>query len=103
MLIISVTAFGVMWWHRASEYRRCYARVLGGMTLDQVRQIMGGNEDEPDERETETGEFERSWTFAANGARITVVFDKTGRSTYTEHGPSGCGVTPLMDKYISKE
>jgi hypothetical protein len=74
-----------------------------GMTLDQVRQIMGRNEDEPDERETSSGEFERSWTFAADGGRITVVFDQNGRSTYKEFAPDDCGVTPLMDKYISKE
>ena len=73
------------------------------MTLDLVRQIMGGNEEEPDKRETETGEFERSWTFAAGGGRITVVFDQNGRSTYKEFVPSYCGVTPLMAKCISKE
>jgi hypothetical protein len=82
-----------------AEMARRYASVVAGMTVEQVRQVMGKQEDEPDKRPTTTGEFERSGSFE-NGVRFTVVFDKDRRSTYIELGPTSCGVTPLQGKYI---
>lgn len=75
--------------------------MVGGMTVDEVRKAMGREEDQPDERMTTTGEFERSWTFE-DGTRYTVVFDKDGRSIYKETAPTHCGVTPLMSKYAKE-
>lgn len=71
------------------------------MTLAEVRDVMGFDEDSPDKRPTITGEFERSWSFA-DGGRITVVFDPNGRSVGKEIAPSDCGNTPLMEKYSNK-
>jgi hypothetical protein len=104
VLLIAAMAVGVgRWLYRASGRQglQSYAQVLGGMTLDEVRAVMGKSEDSPDERGTTTGEFERSWTFP-DGARYTVVFDKEGRSIYKEIAPDYCGVTPLMGKYIEE-
>jgi hypothetical protein len=78
-----------------------YSRVVGGMTVEEVRQVMGRGEDQPDGRITTTGEFQRSWTFE-NGARYNVVFDKDGPSIYKEIAPAGCGVTPLIGKYVNE-
>ncbi len=69
------------------------------MTLEQVRTAMEREEDPSDARQTTTGEFERSWSFA-DGGRITVVFDAEGHWFCKEIGPVGCGVTPLMGKYV---
>lgn len=80
---------------------QAYSIVVGGMTVGEVREIMGREEDPPDERRTTTGEYERSWTFK-DGTRYTVVFDKQGRSIYKEIAPGYCGVTPLMGKYIDE-
>jgi hypothetical protein len=104
LLVIGAVGIGVYWWlHRPAEWQRCYASVRGGMTLDQVRQIMGRGEDAHDNRATATGEFERSWTFAEDGACITVVFARNGSAMYIEYGPSYCGVTPLMGKLVKNE
>jgi hypothetical protein len=78
---------------------RRYSSVVQGMTVEQGRRVMGRQEDQPDERPTTTGEFERSWSFEEEGVRFTVVFDQAGRSTYIELGPTSCGVTPLQGKY----
>jgi hypothetical protein len=102
--IAMVTAIGVCRWlyvRSGAEGLQGYSQVVGGMTVDEVREIMGRKEDPPDERMTMTGEFERSWTFE-DGARYTVVFDKNGRSIYKEIAPDYCGVTPLMGKYVKE-
>jgi hypothetical protein len=101
-LVVGAIAFGVHQWLRNTWERR-YSRVTGGMTVNQVREEMGRDEDQPDERTTEAGEFERSWTFHESGVRITVVFDRNGHSTYQEFGPSFCGVTPLMGKLLPRK
>jgi hypothetical protein len=90
-------ALADFFWLRTPELQRCYRQVTGGMTLAEVREVMGRDEDPPDTRQTSTGEFERSWTF--DDARITVVFDPDGHSKYKEFTPDSCGVTPLMEKY----
>ena len=84
-----------------AEALRGYSRVEWGMTIDEVREAMGRNEDPPDERMTMTGKFERSWTYE-DGARCTVVFDRDGHSIYKEIAPSYCGVTPLMGEYVEE-
>ena len=101
--VISVIAIAVAvyWWLQPPELVRCYSRIAGPMTLKQVREAMGRDEDPPDERKTTTGDFERSWSFP-DGGRITVVFDAGGHWFYKEIGPSDCGVTPLMGKYIEE-
>jgi hypothetical protein len=78
-----------------------YSQVVGGMTVEQVREVMGRGEDRPNERKTTTGEFARSWTFAG-GIRLTFVFSKDGKVTYKELAPSYCGVSPLMAKYVKE-
>ena len=93
--------FGVERWFYVPHWQRAYSRVVGGMTLDEVRRVMGRFEDLPDERVTETGELERHWTFEPD-FRLTIVFDKNGRATYREMAPNYCGVTPLMGKYHEK-
>src|SRR4051794_32157377 len=98
VVLVLAVMFGVDRWLYVPEWQRRYSQVVGGMTVDQVRQVMGRSEDREEERKTTTGEFEHSWTFV-DGVRLTVVFDKTGRSTYKEFAPSFCGVTPLMGKY----
>jgi hypothetical protein len=110
VLLALAVAFAADRWLAASEQERRdaemahrYSSVVGGMTVEQVRQVMGKQEDQPTERKTTTGEFERSWSFMEEGWRITVVFDKDGRSTYIEHGPTDCGVTPLQGKYIKSK
>jgi hypothetical protein len=102
MIVVIAVSLGIRQWVITSQWKRSYARVTGGMTLDQVRQAMGRDEDEPDERLTTTGEFERSFTFAESGICLTVVFSPDGVSTYKELGPIYCGVTPLMGKYVEK-
>jgi len=100
---LAVIAIGIVayWWFRTPELVRCYSRITGPMTLTQVRDVMGREEDPPDPRRTTTGEFERSWSFS-DGGRITVVFDPNGNSRYKEIAPCECGVTPLMGKYIDQ-
>jgi hypothetical protein len=61
--------------------------------VEQVREIMGRNEETPNGRFGKAGEFERTWI--VDDAAITIVFDRDGRSCYREFGPSFCGVTPL--------
>ena len=73
---------------------REYARIVGGMTVDEVRDVMGREEDIPDNRRTATGEFERSWTFE-DGTRYTIVFDNEGRSTYKELAPAFAAIRLL--------
>jgi hypothetical protein len=115
VLLILAVAFAVDRWlaaseqdrraaeksHRDSEMARRYSSVVAGMTVEQVRHVMGKQEDEPNDYKTSTGEFERSWSFE-DGVRFTVVFDKDGRSTYIELGPTYCGNTPLMSKYVKE-
>src|SRR5271170_4819242 len=101
LIVAFAVAFAVDRWHDEAKLAQRYSEVVGGMTVDQVRQVMGRNEDQPDERQTTTGEFERSWTFK-NGVRFTVVFDKDGHSVYKEIAPDECGVTPLMGIYVKK-
>jgi hypothetical protein len=101
-LLAAALGLGGYFWFRTPEWQRCYAKATGGMTLAQVREVMGRDEDPADERQTATGEFERSWTFDDGGVTLTVVFGPDGRSTYIEFGPDFCGVTPLMEKYIKK-
>jgi hypothetical protein len=93
--------FYVARWLDLREWQGRYARVAGGMTVDEVRQVMGKMEDTQDRRRTISGEFERSWTFPG-GVRVTVVFDSNGRTIYIEHGLTDCGVTPLMGKYVKE-
>src|SRR5262245_37659716 len=103
LLLFIVVVVGVSRrWLAAAEVPglQSYAKVSGGMTVEEVRQIFGREEDPADERKTATGEFERSWTFGKG--RFTVVFDCEGRSYYKELAPAYCGVTPLMDKYEAK-
>ena len=80
-------------WVRIPFSERCYRQIQAQMTLDQVRQIMGFDEEKSNERIGPAGEFERTWT--VDDVRITVVFDRTGHSSYKEFGPDFCGVTPL--------
>jgi hypothetical protein len=108
LVVLTAVAIGVVFavdrWrhgHDEAQMARRYSGVVAGMTVDQVRQVMGRNEDQPDERQTTTGEFERSWTFE-NGVRFTIVFDKDGHSFYIELAPDYCGNTPLMGKYIKE-
>ena len=100
-LCVSALAIGAYSWFEATRGARAFAQVRWNMTVDEVRKIMGRQEDPPDKRRTKTGEFELSWTFERSG-RYTVVFNQEGRSTYKEIAPYYCGVTPLQDKYIEE-
>jgi hypothetical protein len=93
LLVVASIALSVYCWFRTPEVDRCYRQVEAGMTVDQVRQIMGCDEELPNGIIGAAGEFERTW--AVGDARITVAFDRNGRSSYKEFGPDFCGVTPL--------
>lgn len=99
-VIVSTIAIALSLWLRSNEFNRCYSQIKGGMTVDQIRDVIGREEDSPDPRPTVTGEFERSWSFS-DGGRITVVFNPNGRSIFKEIAPVDCGVTPLMGKYVA--
>jgi hypothetical protein len=100
-LAATMTAIAGYWWFRTPELVRCYAQITSGMPIEQIREIIGREEDPPDSRPTINGEFERSWSFS-DGGRITVVFDAAGTLVYKEIAPIGCGVTPLMGKYVDE-
>lgn len=98
-VIVATIAIVLSLWLKSNEFDRCYVRIKGGMTVDQIRDLVGREEDSQDLRPTITGEFERSWSFS-DGGRITVVFGPNGRSIYKEIAPVDCGVTPLMGEYV---
>ena len=102
LLAAVATIIAVILWFRTPDWKRCYAQITSKMTVHQVREIMGRDEDESDNGTTAAGEFEKSWTFDGSDTRITVVFDQNGHSIYKELAPSFCGVTPLMGKLIPK-
>ena len=101
LLLLVAVVLPLSRWHSETALMHRYAQIVGGMTVEQVREVMGRNEDQPDQRTTTTGEFERSWTFQ-DGTRFTFVFGSDGKLTYSEIAPSYCGVTPLMTKYVKE-
>ncbi|MBI2804062.1 MAG: hypothetical protein HYX68_03660 [Planctomycetes bacterium] len=100
-LVVAMAAALCWWWPREPDLTHYYARINGKMTLDHVRHLIGFDEDHPDGRKTDSGAFERAWSFL-DGACITGVFDPNGFCYYKEIAPQFCGATPLMADYIDR-
>lgn len=100
-LVALVFVAGRLW--RTPAWQRGLSQVENGMTVEQVREVMGRDEETPNGHNTANGEFERSWMFAENGVRCTVAFDKDGRVIYREFGPSYCGTTWLSGKFVQEQ
>jgi hypothetical protein len=102
VLALCIYAFLVVVDHTYHGVRRRYRRLVPGMHIGAIREVMGGMEDNlNDDRTTESGLYVKSWTFDEEG-RIDAVFDQDGRSTYFELN-STSDPRPLEKRLVSRK